>query len=115
MTRDNDRAGALWARLLVRSLVASAPCAAVAFYIVYLLQRLDDSERLVATGWAAGALLLALGQFLVSSWWLVRSALASSEDREGARLVRLLELPRRIDLLASTPAWLTGLPLTSRS
>ena len=88
--------------------MASAPCAAVAFYIVYLLQRLDDSERLVATGWAAGALLLALGQFLVSSWWLVRSALASSEDREGARLVRLLELPRRIELLASTPAWLTG-------
>ncbi len=108
MTRDNDRAGALWARVLLRSLVASAPSAAVAFYIVYLLQRLDESERLVAAGWAAASLLLALGQFLVSSWWLVRIALATSEDREGARLVRILELPRRIELLASTPAWITG-------
>jgi methyl-accepting chemotaxis protein len=108
VTREADHAGTFWTRVLVRSAAANAPSAAVAGYIIYLLQRLDDSERARAAGWAAASVLLVAAQFLVVSRWLVRRALARSGDDDGARLIRILELPRRIELLASTPAWVVG-------
>jgi methyl-accepting chemotaxis protein len=91
---------------------ANAPSAAIAGYIVYMLQGLEGSERAVAGRWAAVALLAAALQFLLVSRWLVRRALVRDVDPDaepdGARLVRILELPRRIDLLACTPAWIAA-------
>jgi len=99
--------GARWTRLLLRWGASSAASAAVALYIIAVLQRIEEAERARAAGYALGSLLLAVGYFTAASAWLVRRGLATGG--EGAeRLVRLLELPRRVELLASTPAWILG-------
>ena len=108
MTLPNELAGRAWHRVLLRTAVATAPSAAVAFYIVSVMQRLGEDERARAVAWAAAGIALAALQFLLVSRGLVRSALLAPGEGPGARLVRILELPRRVELLASMPAWITG-------
>jgi len=105
---ETDPMRTLRGHVFLRALAADLPCAAVAFYIVFLLQHVEQGERAQAAAWAAASVLLATVQFAVASWWLARTTLARSDDGQGARLVRILELPRRIDLLANTPAWVTA-------
>jgi methyl-accepting chemotaxis protein len=104
----NEPAGRVWHRVLLRAVAATTPSAAVAFYIVSLLARPAEGERAFAAAWVAAAIGIASLQFVLVSRWLVHGALSTPDAPEGARLLRLLELPRRLELVASTPAWLTG-------
>jgi methyl-accepting chemotaxis protein len=108
VTRDSDHAARLWRRALVRAAAANAPSGAVAVYIIALLLGLQEGEGARAASWAVAALLLAVVQFVLVSRWLVQRALVAPVAPGPERLVRLLELPRRIDVLANVPAWVTG-------
>jgi methyl-accepting chemotaxis protein len=104
----NASPAALWRRVARRAALATAPCAGVALYVFFRLHHVAAEERAAAAGWAAAGLAVGVVQLFAISWWLVWRASSGDAAAEGERLVRILELPRRVELLASLPAWLGG-------
>lgn len=103
-------AGALHRRIFGRILLTAIPSAVVAGYVIGPILGLggdmygDSLPVLVAAGIAVAS---AVQWF--ASRALVRAAVATrGGDAPGARLARLLELPRRIEIYSNTSGWLTG-------
>jgi methyl-accepting chemotaxis protein len=101
---------AIRGRIFGRILVVAIPSAIVAAYIFGLVIGLDDAAliRALATILVPILLVSAGQQFLVTSA-LVRGALSAVPgEPDGARLVRILELPRKVELLSNIVAWIIG-------
>ncbi|HET7827111.1 MAG TPA: hypothetical protein VFK90_17375, partial [Anaeromyxobacter sp.] len=110
MTAPVHGAGALHRRIFARILLTAVPSAIVAGYVIAPGLGLgsdmygDTLPWLVAAGIGAAS-----GVQWAVSGALVRAALAArSGDAPGARLARILELPRRIELYSNTSGWLAG-------
>jgi methyl-accepting chemotaxis protein len=97
-------------RLFGRILVTAVPSAAVAAYLFGPVIGLDDSQLLKAlAGFLVPILFLsALQQFTVTGALLRRALAVNPGEPEGARLVRILELPRRVEIFSNVFAWLLG-------
>ncbi|MGC3998983.1 MAG: CheR family methyltransferase [Anaeromyxobacter sp.] len=102
-------AGRAHQRIFNRILVTSVPGAVVAAVVFTLVVGLKRADLWQGLGLLALVLAVtAAFQFLVSRS-LLRAALAQHPgEAAGRRLVRLLELPRRIELLSGAPAWMLG-------
>jgi methyl-accepting chemotaxis protein len=101
---------ALRSRIFGRILVTAVPSAAVAAYIFGLVIGLEDGALLKAlVGFLLPILLLsAFQQFTVTSGLLRRALAVVPGEPEGARLVRILELPRRVEVFSNIFAWVAG-------
>jgi methyl-accepting chemotaxis protein len=101
---------ALRRRIVSRIYVTAIPSAVVAAYVFSLIIGLDgaDLAKVMVSVLVPILVATATQQFLVSSA-LVRRALASVPgEAPEARLVRLLELPRRVEVFSNVLAWLLG-------
>ena len=101
---------ALRRRVFGRILVTAVPSAAVAAYIFGLVIGLQEGALLKSLlGFLLPILLLSAGQQYTVTSRLLRSAIERRPgEPEGARLVRLLELPRRVEVFSNVAAWLVG-------
>jgi methyl-accepting chemotaxis protein len=101
---------ALRSRLFGRILITAVPSAAVAAYIFGLVIGLQEGALLKSLlGFLLPILVLSAGQQYTVTSRLLRSALERRPgEPEGARLVRLLELPRRVEVFSNVAAWLVG-------
>lgn len=110
MSSPAPDAPALHRRVFSRILLTAVPSALVAGYAVGPVLGIEPSA-LVRTLPALVAVALALASLVqwVASGVLVRRALADGGPRDcGARLARILELPRKIEVYSNTAGWLTG-------
>jgi methyl-accepting chemotaxis protein len=110
MTAPSAEFVALRRRVFGRILVTAVPSAAVAAYIFGLVIGLEEGELLKALlGFLVPILLLSsLQQFTVTTALLRRALAEVPGEPEGARLVRILELPRRIEVFSNVLAWVAG-------
>jgi methyl-accepting chemotaxis protein len=101
---------ALRRRIFGRVLVTAVPSAAVAAYIFGLVIGLEEGALWKAlAGFLLPILALsALQQFTVTSRLLRRALEEVPGEPAGARLVRLLELPRRVEVFSNVFAWVLG-------
>jgi methyl-accepting chemotaxis protein len=109
MTTPADTA-ALHRKIFGRILVTAVPSAVVAAYVFALVIGLDEAVLVKALAQILGPILLlsATQQYVVSGA-LVRHALADHPgDAPGHRLGRILELPRRVEILSNVVAWVIG-------
>lgn len=98
------------ARVFGRILVTAVPSAVVGAYVYALILGLEGAALARALVAYLGPILLwtATQQYLVSRA-LVRRALSERpDDVPGARLRRILELPRRIEVFSNQLTWLVG-------
>ncbi|BDG01088.1 methyl-accepting chemotaxis protein [Anaeromyxobacter oryzae] len=101
---------AIHRKVFARILLTAVPSAVVGAYVFGLLIGLDDAALGRALVGLLGPILVvsATQQFLVSRA-LVRAALAEHPgEPAGARLARILELPRKVEVLSNLLAWLVG-------
>jgi len=101
---------ALRRRIFGRVLAAATPSALVAAYIFGLVIGLEEGALVKALlGFLLPVLLLSsFQQFTVTSALLRRALAVVPGEPEGARLIRLLELPRRVEVFSNVLAWLIG-------
>ncbi len=104
-----------WKRLrtkfLLRNLPPIAGAVIVCPYVLGVLFKLKPEETRVALLYVVPAVVLvhAIAQQWAVSGWLCRRALAvRPEDPPGARLERLLRLPRHLELYCLAPAYSLG-------
>jgi len=109
MTPSSDVA-AMRGRIFRRILATAVPSAVVGAYVFGLIMGLSGGALLKAIGWIlTPVLLLTAGQQFAVTTLLVRRALAEHPgDPPGARLTRILELPRKVELYSNVAAWLLG-------
>ncbi|WP_242393477.1 methyl-accepting chemotaxis protein [Anaeromyxobacter oryzisoli] len=106
----SPEAAALHRSIYNRILVTAIPSAVVAAYVFGLIIGLDDAALIRALVGLLGPILAlaALQQYLISRG-LTRAAVAEHPgEPAGARLVRLLVLPRKIELLSNVSTWVVG-------
>jgi methyl-accepting chemotaxis protein len=110
MTESTSDFADLRRRIFGRILVTAVPSAAVAAYIFGLVIGLEDRALVTAlVGFLVPILLLSAGQQFTVTSRLLRRALAEVPgEPDGARLVRILELPRRVEVFSNVVAWLLG-------
>jgi methyl-accepting chemotaxis protein len=93
-------------RIYARILVTAVPSAVVAAYVFGLLVGVSDAAVLPLL---APVLAISCTQQWLVSRALLRAAVAErAGDGPGARLVRILELPRRIEILSNVVAWVAN-------
>ncbi|MGB8931527.1 MAG: methyl-accepting chemotaxis protein [Anaeromyxobacteraceae bacterium] len=97
-------------RIFGRILVTAIPSAGVAAYIFGLVIGLEQGALLKAlVGFLLPILFLSgLQQYFVTSRLLRDALVAVPGEPDGARLVRLLELPRRVEIFSNVIAWVAG-------
>lgn len=101
---------AIRGRIFRRILATAVPSAVVGAYVFGLIMGLSGGALVRAIGWILTPILFlsATQQFLVTTA-LVRRALAERpDDAPGARLARILELPRKVEIFSNVAAWLVG-------
>jgi methyl-accepting chemotaxis protein len=110
MTAPTYQPGALHRRIFARILLTAIPSAAVAIYVIgAILDITSDLYGESVPTHVGMAIVVALAAQWVVSGALVRAALATrGGEAPGIRLARILELPRRIELLSGTSGWLAG-------
>ena len=101
---------ALRRRIFGRILATAVPSAAVAAYIFGLVIGLEEGALFKAlAGFLLPILVLsALQQYTVTSRLLRRALAQVPGEPEGARLIRILELPRRVEVFSNVLAWVIG-------
>jgi methyl-accepting chemotaxis protein len=101
---------ALRRRVVARIYLTAIPSAVVAAYVFSLIIGLDgEALAKVMVGVLVPILVAsATQQFLVSSALVRRALTAVPGEAPEARLVRLLELPRRVEVFSNVLAWLLG-------
>lgn len=110
MTTSNSDFLLLRRRVVGRIFAAAIPSAIVAAYIFSLVLGLEEEALVKAL---AGILLpilvlSATQQYLVTTGLLRRALAENPGEPEGARLIRILELPRRVEVFSNVAAWLVG-------
>jgi methyl-accepting chemotaxis protein len=103
-------ASAVHRKIFGRILLTAVPSAVVGAYVFGLLIGLEGADLVKALVVILGAILAAssLQQYAVSGA-LTRSALTERPgDPPGARLSRILELPRKVELYSNVVAWVIG-------
>ncbi|HET9552193.1 MAG TPA: methyl-accepting chemotaxis protein [Anaeromyxobacteraceae bacterium] len=97
-------------RIFRRILATAVPSAVVAAYVFGLIMGLDGQALTKAILWIlTPVLFLSAGQqFLVTSALTRRALEDRPDDAPGDRLKRLLELPRRVEIVSNVVAWLVG-------
>jgi methyl-accepting chemotaxis protein len=110
MTTPNAEFLTLRRRVFGRILVTAVPSAAVAAYAFGLVIGLGGGSLLVSlVGFLVPILVVSsLQQYTVTSALLRRALDRPEGEPPGARLVRLLELPRRVEVFSNVVAWLVG-------
>jgi methyl-accepting chemotaxis protein len=110
MTAPTADFATLRGRIFKRILATAIPSAAVAAYIFGLVLGLDEGALFKAlVGFLLPILALsALQQYTVTTRLLRRALAEVPGEPDGARLVRLLELPRRVEIFSNVFAWLIG-------
>ncbi len=105
-----DELAAMRGRIFRRILATAVPSAVVGAYVFGLIMGLSGGALLRAILWIlTPVLLLSAGQQFAVTSALVRRALAvRPADPPGARLTRILELPRKVELYSNVLAWLVG-------
>jgi methyl-accepting chemotaxis protein len=104
-----EQVSALHRRIFMRLVVVAIPTAFISAYVFGVFEGISADRLALALGlvvppFVASAVL----QWLMSGW-LVRGAMAVVPgEAAGARLVRLLELPRRVEVLSNTMGWVAG-------
>jgi methyl-accepting chemotaxis protein len=102
-------ARSLHAKVFGRILLVAIPSAFVGAVVFTLVVGIEDQEIWRALALFLPVLLWTAGQQFLASRWLVRAALAEVPgDPPGARLVRILELPRKIEVVSNVVAWVAG-------
>jgi len=97
-------------RLVGRIYATAIPSAVVAAYALSLVLGLDGAALLRAIVFFLGPILVVTmtQQFLVTSALLRRALAVVPGEPPGARLARILELPRKVELFSNVFAWLLG-------
>ncbi|HZH04368.1 MAG TPA: hypothetical protein VEY30_11325, partial [Myxococcaceae bacterium] len=104
----------LRARYIGKTLLLTLPGCLVGPYLVGLILGLQGREILVALlAILPPIVLLVVGvqQFLVSGYLCRKAVEVLPNDAPGARLQRLLELPRKLELICFTLCYAVGAPL----
>ena len=100
---------ALHLRIFRWVLIASLPSMAVGVYVFAQITGLTGEEVPRALGWLAVVFLVACAQQALTIGALVRAALAEVPgEPAGARLARLLVLPRKVELFSNLATWLVA-------
>jgi methyl-accepting chemotaxis protein len=97
-------------RVFGRILLTAVPSAVVGAYVFGLLLGFDDAAVVRALVGILGPILVASAtqQYLVTGALLRRALAHHAGEPAGARLVRILELPRRIETFSNVCAWVLG-------
>jgi methyl-accepting chemotaxis protein len=101
---------ALRGRIFRRILVTAIPSAVVGAYVFSLIVGLDGEElqKTLVAYLVPILVVTSIQQYLVSSALVRRALEVRAGEPDGARLVRLLELPRRVEIFSNVLAWVGG-------
>lgn len=97
-------------RIFRRILATAVPSAVVGAYVFGLIMGLSGGALLRALAWVLTPVLFisAAQQFAVTSLLVRRALEERPDDGPGARLTRILELPRKVEIYSNVVAWLAG-------
>jgi methyl-accepting chemotaxis protein len=104
-----EQVSALHRRIFLRIVAVALPTAALGAYVFGVFEGIPGDRVGAALAWVIPPFLAsALLQWFVSRALVRRATATVAGEPEGARLIRLLELPRRVDLLSNMLGWVVG-------